>query len=70
MSICMFSLGNKVRALRIENNLTQFQLACDIDTDKSLISHLECGVAKNVTLKTLFKLAKIFGIDVVDLLKT
>lgn len=40
-----------------------------MNTDKSLISHLECGKAKNITIATLMKLSEIFCVSLSELIQ-
>lgn len=67
--ICIECVGRKVKELRLSMGLTQFQLACDLNTDKSLISALERGVYGNITIRTLVRLGEIFNVDIEYFLK-
>lgn len=62
-------IGNKIKQLRENSNLTQQHLSFLMYSDKSLISNLERGVCKNITLFTLIKIAKVFDISLELLLK-
>lgn len=65
----LIKVGKNIKALRLESKLTQSDVAFYIFSDKSLISALERGVQKNVTLLTLIKLGELFKIPIQDLLK-
>lgn len=61
-------LGNRIRALREEQGLTQGQLAAMIGNDtKQYISALEKG-DKNVTIDVLCRIAEALGANVSDLI--
>ncbi len=63
----MLKIGSHIKCLRKEHNLTQQDLAFYIFSDKSLISELERGNAKNITVSTLMKISDVFNIAVDDL---
>lgn len=58
--LCLKKIGEHVKELRKEKGLTQFELACDLNTDKSMISALERGCYKNITIRTLIKISQYF----------
>ena len=61
-------LGNRIRELREDQELTQGQLALMIGNDsKQYISSIENG-AKNVTIDILCRIAKALGVGVRDLI--
>lgn len=60
---CLSKIGERIKELRKQHNLTQFELACDLNTDKSLISALERGCYKNITIKTLVKISEYFSVS-------
>lgn len=62
-------IGRNVYRLRKLSKYSQFDLACMMNTDKSLISHLECGKAKNITIATLVKLSEIFCVSLGELIQ-
>lgn len=62
-------IGLKVKELREQKGLTQFELACDINTDKSLISALERFKYRNITIGTLAKLSKVLDVEITYFLK-
>ncbi len=55
--------GKIVREMREERNWTQFDLAAEMQADAAYVSRIERG-AKNISLETMFKLAKILGVKV------
>lgn len=60
---CLNKIGFRIKELRKQHDLTQFELACDLNTDKSLISALERGCYKNITIKTLVKISEYFSVS-------
>jgi transcriptional regulator with XRE-family HTH domain len=54
------TIGRNIKNLRITHNLTQNDLAFYCYLDVSVISKLERGDCKNVTLFTLQKMAVLF----------
>lgn len=67
--LCITCIGRNIHRLRKLSNYSQFDLACLMNTDKSLISHLECGKANNVTIATLVKLSEIFCVSLQELIQ-
>lgn len=61
-------LGNKIRKLRIKKGLTQEELAGLANVDPKTIIEIELGKRKNPTIKTLTKVAKVFGYTPSELL--
>jgi transcriptional regulator with XRE-family HTH domain len=55
------SIGKKIRELRDSKGLSQVDLASAIGVSKGAISQWETGLVKNITGKTLLKLAKALG---------
>ena len=58
----MLNLGEKIKSLRKEKNLTQEQLAKRLWVTKSSVSSYESGL-KYPSLDTLIKLAYIFNVS-------
>ena len=57
------SIGRKVRALRLENGLSQEKLAEYVNMSREHISCIERG--KNLTsLETLYNISQYFNIDI------
>ena len=59
-------IGKRVLELREKNNISQSELCYAIEIDIRTLSRLEGGKL-NVTLRTLYKIAKHFGLEVKDL---
>ncbi len=59
--------GNRLRALRKEQNFTQLRMAIDFGVDRSFISDLECG-HKGVSLPILEVFALGLNLSLSDLL--
>ncbi len=66
----MHTIGKNIKTFRLENSMSQSDVAFYIFTDKSLISALERGVCKNITLLTLIKFCKLFDRNIEDFFKT
>lgn len=62
-------IGQNIKKLRLKNKLTQSDVSFYIFSDKSIISSIERGVQKNVTLLTLVKIAELFELELEDLLR-
>lgn len=59
----MCKIGQNIKKLRKENNLSQFDLCCMVECDKSVISELERGIYNNISIKTLIRFAYVFDVD-------
>ena len=55
-----FKIGMMIKELRLENGMTQEQLAEKLDTQKSVISRME-NHSEDIRLSTLQKVASVFG---------
>jgi transcriptional regulator with XRE-family HTH domain len=62
-------LGGNVRRLRLIRRLSQEALAFDADIDRTYVSQIERAVI-NPSLLVLYKIGKVLGVDVVQLLNT
>ena len=60
-------IPEKIKRLRIENNLTQKQVADMLEIDRSTYSYYESGKIK-LDVKTILSLSRIFGVDYTDIL--
>lgn len=60
-------IPEKIRKLRMENNLTQKQVADMLEIDRSTYSYYESGKIK-LDVKTILSLSRIFGVDYTDIL--
>lgn len=64
----VINIGKNIKKFRKLKGLTQSDVAFYIFADKSLISALERGVQKNITLLTLTRLCKLFRKNFEDFL--
>ena len=55
-----FKIGMMIKEMRLENGMTQEQLAEKLDTKKSVISRME-NHSEDIRLSTLQKVASVFG---------
>ena len=55
-----FKIGMMIKEMRLENGMTQEQLAEKLSTKKSVISRLE-NHSEDIRLSTLQKVAAVFG---------
>ena len=60
-------LSKRLKELRKERNWTQQELAQKASLSFNAITKIEQGAAKHPTLKTLIKLAEVFGIGLDEL---
>jgi len=56
-------LGRRLKALRIDNNLTQEELAYAIKISRDHLSNIENGKYP-INIKNLYKLAVFFDVDI------
>jgi len=61
-------LGDNIRRIRLEKNLTQIELSKKLKVDRSYVSNVEQG-KKNPTLTTIEKIANVLGVSTDELLK-
>lgn len=61
-------IGNRIKELRIEKNMTQLDLAVASNIDERQIQRLEASHT-SPTIKTLYKISKALEIDLYLLLK-
>ncbi len=59
-------LADRIRALRLERNITQEELSGRLGFNLSYIAYVET-YRSGVSLPTVFKLARLFGVEVKDL---
>lgn len=55
-------IGERIKKLRIEKNLTQEQLAWDATVDRTYMNHVENG-RKNISVRSLEKIIKALNTD-------
>lgn len=58
-------IGSKIRELRLENGLTQEELANRLELSKGYISQLEHNLA-SPSMNTLFSILEVLGTDIAD----
>jgi len=54
--------GERIRALRLQNKLTQEGLAKELDIDRSLLSHIEVG-KRGCSVDLLVRLSSFFKVS-------
>lgn len=59
----MINIGKKIRSLRLQNNLTQAELAGQLDLTKGYISQIENNLT-SPSMQTLFAILDVLGTDV------
>ena len=59
-------LGEKIRTIRINKNMTQNELAIECDFEKASMSRIESGKS-NTTIRTLCKICRALDIHIVEL---
>ncbi len=55
-------IGSRVKECRINAKMTQQDLAFFCFSDKSVMSDIETGKAKNITLMTIFKISCVLNV--------
>ena len=63
----MCLIGQRIKKLRIQKNLTQKQLAKELNLSKSSISFYEKG-DRNISIEVLIQLADFFDVDINELI--
>ena len=66
LSATHIKLGQKIKELRLKDELTQEDLAFKVEVDRSYIGFVERG-EKNPTLSTLIKIARALRVSLQDL---
>jgi len=56
-------LGRRLKGLRIDKGLTQEELAFEVKISRDHLSNIELG-KHPINIKTLYKLAKYFEVDI------
>ncbi|WP_455544050.1 helix-turn-helix domain-containing protein [Intestinibacter sp.] len=62
-------IGIRIKNLRKQSGLTQFDLANSINKSKSTVEKYEAGKIENIPASTLKKIAQALGVTLEDLLK-
>ena len=57
------NIGKKIKNLRIENDLSQEQLAENINMSREHISCIERG-KNTISIESLYKISKFFKVDI------
>ena len=50
-------LGQRIRALRLQKNLSQKKFALQIDTDRTYLASVESG-KRNISIENIYKISK------------
>ena len=61
-------LGNKIRMIRMEKNMTQNDLALECQFEKASMSRIESGQS-NPTVRTLYKISNALNVEIGELFK-
>lgn len=61
-------LGENIKKIRIEKDITQSEVARRLGVDRSFVSNIEKG-KNNPTLSTITSLAKVLDVPTTELLK-
>ncbi len=64
----LLKLGQRIKAIRKQKNMTQNALAMKCNFEKTNMSRLESGKS-NITMRTLFKICKALDIHEIELFK-
>lgn len=64
----MARLGERIKMLRLQKNLSQNDLALECNFEKASMSRIESGRA-NPTIRTLFKISNALQIEFIELFK-
>lgn len=62
------TIGENIKKLRVENNLSQIELAKKINVTQACIVRWEKGITK-ITISNIYQLSKIFNVYITDLCK-
>lgn len=65
----LYGIGERIRTLRNQKGLSQFQLNIDAELSKNQIGRLERG-ERNVKITTLYKIAKALQVDISEILSS
>jgi putative transcriptional regulator len=64
----LIALGNRIKDLRLEQKISQTEIAYRCGFDKSNYNTIESG-KRNPTILSLLKIAKALNVEVIDLFK-
>jgi transcriptional regulator with XRE-family HTH domain len=62
------SIGNNIKKLRVERNLTQEQLAIDAEIDRTYLQSIEKG-NRNVSINVLIRLSIALNVSLINLIE-
>jgi transcriptional regulator with XRE-family HTH domain len=62
------NIGDKIKRIRTNKNMTQYELAMLCEFEKASMSRIESGKT-NTTILTLHKISKALDVPIIDLLK-
>ena len=68
MSNSAIKLGENIRRIRLEKNMTQGDLCRKLEVDRAYMSNIESG-KKNPTLSTIDRIAKALNVSIEELIK-
>ena len=66
MNVNYHTIGKRIRRYRLSRNITQEELAFQVETSAAYISNIERG-KKKASLETLFGISEVLGVTVNDL---
>lgn len=58
-------LGQRIRALRLQKNLSQEKFALQIDMDRTYLASVESG-KRNISIENIYKISKGLNISLED----
>ena len=67
MEINYVRLGQRIKRFRKNKNITQEELAFELNTSSSYVSNIECG-KKKPSLSKLVKISEVLGVTINDLI--
>lgn len=62
------TIGERIKALRLKNNLTQAELAEKLDVTKQAVFKYENGIVTNIPSDKIEQMSQIFGVTPADLM--
>lgn len=61
-------IGDRIKKIRIEKNMTQEQLAWEANVDRTYMNHVENG-RKNISVRSLEKIVNALGVSFYEFFK-
>lgn len=68
MNETLIEVGNRIKEIRAEKNITQEELSKNSGLDRSYVSSIENG-KRNSTIKAIDSIAKALGVSLSDIFK-